>query len=279
MVERDGVRLTVREWPGPSEVDGPPLLLLHGLASTSHIWDLVAPRLAGRRRVVAFDQRGHGESGKPSSRYGFEHVAADAAAVIRASRLRRPVVAGHSWGATVALETALRYPRLVTGTVLLDGGFVTLRRGMDWPTAREALHPPPIDGMPVEEFLRWVEGSAEVPVTPEIEAVILSIVRIDGDGRIRRRLSVRNHLRILRAIWEHDALASLRRVRAPTLVLATRRKGAKGREVMFLEAKLRASVAVRAIGEPVRFEWIEGIHDVPLQRPDTVARRILRFPC
>jgi hypothetical protein len=34
---------------------------------------------------------------------------------------------------------------------------------------------------------------------------------------------------------------------------------------------------VRAIGEPVRFEWIEGIHDVPLQRPEALARRIARF--
>ena len=58
-----GVRLAVREWPG----QGPSILLLHGLASSSHIWDLVAPRLAPRFRVVAYDQRGHGLSGKPSS--------------------------------------------------------------------------------------------------------------------------------------------------------------------------------------------------------------------
>ncbi len=68
-VQGDGVRLAVREWPGNG-------LSLHGLASTSRIWDLVAPHLAPRFRVVAYDQRGHGLSGKPSSGYGFDHLLA-----------------------------------------------------------------------------------------------------------------------------------------------------------------------------------------------------------
>ena len=51
----DGVRLAVREWPGGE----PGVLLLHGLGSSSHIWDLVVPRLQrDRLRVVAYDQRG-----------------------------------------------------------------------------------------------------------------------------------------------------------------------------------------------------------------------------
>jgi len=45
----------------------------------------------------------------------------------------------------------------------------------------------------------------------------------------------------------------------------------------FMEEKRRAARRVRAIGGHVRFEWIDGIHDVPLQRPEAVARRIMRF--
>ena len=66
----DGVKLAVRDFGGT----GRDLLLLHGLASTSHIFDLVAPRLTRGFRVVAYDQRGHGESSKPSSKYGFGHM-------------------------------------------------------------------------------------------------------------------------------------------------------------------------------------------------------------
>ena len=68
-VANDGVRLHVREWPG----GGDDVLLIHGLASTSHIWDLVAPRLVRLGlHPIAYDQRGHGRSSKPSSGYGFE---------------------------------------------------------------------------------------------------------------------------------------------------------------------------------------------------------------
>jgi hypothetical protein len=45
----------------------------------------------------------------------------------------------------------------------------------------------------------------------------------------------------------------------------------------FMQDKVRAAKAVRAIGDPVRFEWIEGIHDLPLQRPTALAGRIRRF--
>lgn len=269
------VRLMAREWPG----DGPAVLLLHGLASSSRILDLLAPQLASSFRVVAYDQRGHGRSTKPDRRYGFDHVAGDALAVIRAFRLDRPVLVGHSWGANVALEVAARWPRRVAGAVLIDGGFLSLRDEMDWRTARTVLAPPPLAGMRVEDFLAMARSGFEgrLTVTPEVEAAVLSIVRVDREGRIRPRLSLRHHLRILRALWEQDTLALLRGIRVPTLVLATRVRGPRPEEVPFLEAKRAASHAVRAIGAPVAFEWIEGIHDIPLQRPEALARRIGRF--
>src|SRR4051794_32579537 len=61
VVSSDGVKLAVRDLGGR----GRALLLVHGLASSSHIFDLVAPRLLEDFHVVAYDQRGHGESGKP----------------------------------------------------------------------------------------------------------------------------------------------------------------------------------------------------------------------
>jgi pimeloyl-ACP methyl ester carboxylesterase len=282
-VVTDGVRLAVRAWTGDERETGrnrrPSILLLHGLASTSHIWDLVAPRLAGEFRVVAYDQRGHGRSSKPTSGYGFASMTADAAAVIGALRLGRPVVVGHSWGANVALELAVRRSRSVGGCILLDGGFLSLRDRMDWRTTRELLSPPALAGMSLESFRRGIRtelGSA-VEVTPEIEAAIISLVRVDRVGRIRPRLARANHLRILRAMWAQDPLELLRSVRVPTLVLAARTAGHAGADEAFTEAKRQGSAAVRAIGAPLRFEWIGGIHDVPLQRPAAVATRIARF--
>jgi pimeloyl-ACP methyl ester carboxylesterase len=270
-----GVRLAVREWPGK----GPSILLLHGLASSSHIWDLVAPRLAPRFRVVAYDQRGHGLSGKPSSGYGFDRLIADAAAVIRTLRLGRPVVVGHSWGANVALQLAVDRPRLVSGDVLVDGGFLSMRDRMDWRTARTMLAPPQLKGMSLQQFRAGMRGFTRgaVELTPEIESVFLSLMRVDGDGNIHPRLSRANHLRILRALWEQDAQGLLRRVQVPTLVLAVRSAPGEADSAGFMEEKERAAEVVKAIDKAVRFEWIEGIHDIPIQRPDAVAERIERF--
>jgi pimeloyl-ACP methyl ester carboxylesterase len=270
-----GVRLAVREWPG----DGPSILLLHGLASSSHIWDLVAPRLAPRFRVVAYDQRGHGLSGKPSSGYGFDRLIADAVAVIRTLELERPEVVGHSWGANVALQLAVDRPLLVSRGVLIDGGFLSMRDRMDWRTARTALAPPQLSGMSLEQFrsgmATFTRGALEI--TPGVEAVFLSLMRVDREGNIHPRLSRANHLRILRALWEQDAQGLLRRVRVPTLVLAVRSRPAEADSAGFMQDKERAAEVVKAIDEAVRFEWIEGIHDIPLQRPDAVSERIERF--
>jgi pimeloyl-ACP methyl ester carboxylesterase len=273
-VRTDGVRLHVRRWPGGQNG----VLLIHGLASSSHIWDLVAPRL-GRLGVepVAYDQRGHGRSSKPSSGYGFEHTAADAAAVCRATTLRRPVVVGHSWGANVALELAVRHPRLVSGVILLDGGFSSMRDRFDWPTAKAVLSPPPFAGIPVETFVAGIPEHSGLERSPEIEAVVLSLVRVDGRGRVHPRLARANHLKILHALWAQDTDGLLGRLRVPTLVLAARTREVGPGEVEFARAKAEAARRVRAIGPPVAFEWIEGIHDVPLQRPEAVARRIARF--
>jgi pimeloyl-ACP methyl ester carboxylesterase len=246
-IDGDGVRLHVREWPG----GGPAALLVHGLASTSRIWDLVAPRLArAGLHVVAYDQRGHGGSSKPSSGYGFDRTSADAAAVIRTLGLRTPLVVGHSWGANVVLELAARRPRSVGACVLIDGGFANLRGRFDWRAAKEALAPPNFAGTPVEEFLgrlrAWLGGV--MTVTPEVEETLLSLVAVDREGKIRPRLSRANHLRILRSLWEQDTVGLLGRVNVPTLVLAVRSAPGTPDSAGFMEQKRRAARVVRAIG-------------------------------
>jgi pimeloyl-ACP methyl ester carboxylesterase len=270
--------LSVRLFEGPGgDARVPALQLHHGLASSQHIWDLMLPRLTRRYRVVTYDARGHGTSGKPSSGYGFDKVGADALAVMRATRRPKPVVVGHSWGAMVALELAAAGRRHISGAVLVDGGIGRLRDSMDWPTTKERLAPPHLTGMPVEEFrglIRTFTADA-IEVTPDVEDIVLSVMRVRADGTIDPRLSRANHLRILRAIWEQDTHALFARLTVPTLAIVAHRRDDPGSD-----AQRRADVAtVRTIarGRPLSIEWIEGIHDLPLQHPDTLVRTIDRF--
>jgi len=100
----DGVPLAVVECGTPGR---PAALLLHGfsLASTSFL-PLMTPADCARWHLVAFDQRGHGRSGKPwtPSAYAAERWADDVASVIAATGLSRPVIVGWSFGGYTALD-------------------------------------------------------------------------------------------------------------------------------------------------------------------------------
>src|SRR5947208_11779692 len=141
------------------------------------------------------------------------------------------------------------------------------------------LAPPPMTGMHVDQYVGMVRQfmPPDMEITVEVEAVFRSLMRVDREGRIRPRLSRANHLKILRALWEQDALELLRKVSVPTLAVGTRRETEEESERMFIAAKEASAEQVREIDDLVRFEWIEGIHDVPLQRPNAVAELIRGF--
>jgi pimeloyl-ACP methyl ester carboxylesterase len=231
--------------------------------------------------VVAYDARGHRGSSKPSSGYGFDHVVADAIEVIRATRLRRPIFVGHSWGAMVGLELAARHPRSVAGAVLIDGGLASMREQMDWKTARERMAPPRFAGTPVEDFVTRLEGvfGDSMPLTEDLTRTLLQVIDVDRRGRIHPNVAFGNHLRILRAIWEQDPVARYGELRVPVLAIASRPADPGPAEAAFLESKRRGMRRARAAtrGLPVTFELMEGIHDLPLQHPKRLARRIVRF--
>jgi pimeloyl-ACP methyl ester carboxylesterase len=269
-----GVRLRARQIAGASN-DAPALLLHHGLASSQRIWDLMLPGLARRFRVVTYDARGHGLSAKPSAGYGFDHVTGDALAVITAARLRRPVVVGHSWGADVALALAANRPRTVGGAVLVDGGVFRMRSSFPtWEVAKRQLAPPLLAGTPLEAFRASLTRWSPVPLTPDVEAIFLSLMRVDGRGRIHPRLARANHFRILRAIWDQDAVALHALLRVPTLAILAH-GSAEG--AAFDAAKREAVQRLKAAGSPASFLWVEGIHDLPIQQPELLVRRITRF--
>src|SRR5262249_16724327 len=139
-VQVSGLDLHYLDWGG----EGTPILLLHGLASTVHIWDLVAPQLTTHGHVFALDQRGHGLSSQPASGYDFASITADLARFAGVVRIaERFFLVGHSWGAHVALAFARRYGERLRGVVLVDGGVVDLKtRWPTWEIAEQQMTPP-----------------------------------------------------------------------------------------------------------------------------------------
>ena len=150
----DDVRLRATRWRGA----GTPVLLLHGLASSRRFWDLVVPGLAGLA-VVALDQRGHGDSERPTGPYDGATVARDALTALDALGISRAVVVGHSWGASTALRLAATAPERVLSVVCVDGGLGSPREaGTTREQARERLTPPRFAATPAELLERVSAG-------------------------------------------------------------------------------------------------------------------------
>src|SRR5712664_3353246 len=175
-----------------------PILLLHGLASAARIWDLVAPLLAERGYLVtALDQRGHGQSDKPDNGYDFASIVEDDTIAARSLGIERPIVVGHSWGASVALQYAAAHSDNITALVLVDGGTNQLSLRPNWSReqALQDLAPPRFAGTPRDTFLSYYRnGPLGQQWTPELEESVLNIIQLREDNTVAPRLDFENHL-------------------------------------------------------------------------------------
>jgi pimeloyl-ACP methyl ester carboxylesterase len=124
----DGVALS-----GEESGNGPAIVLLHGLTATRR-YVVMGSRALQRSgyRVIAYDARGHGRSAPASGprAYTYEHLAADLAAVLDATGVKSPLLAGVSMGSHTAVRFALEHPERVAALALITPAFdPTLPRG------------------------------------------------------------------------------------------------------------------------------------------------------
>jgi pimeloyl-ACP methyl ester carboxylesterase len=98
----------------------PPILLLHGIASSGHTWDWLVATLTPTHSVLRLDFRGHGQSGRAPGAYQMADYLSDAVAVCEQVVQRPCVVVGHSLGGATAAALAQQRPDLVSGIILED---------------------------------------------------------------------------------------------------------------------------------------------------------------
>ncbi len=121
------MRFHFLEWGHP---DAPPIVLLHGGHQSAHSWDLVSLHLAQRYRVLALDQRGHGDSEWARDViYSNHEMSLDAEAFIGAMGLTKPILIGHSMGGRNSMLLARRAHALLSAMVIVDVGPELSERG------------------------------------------------------------------------------------------------------------------------------------------------------
>jgi pimeloyl-ACP methyl ester carboxylesterase len=107
--------------------EGPDLVLVHGLTGNLAVWHLrIVPELSERFRVLTYDLRGHGHSDAPPTGYTPDAMAEDLLRLLDALEIERPVIAGHSYGADIALYHALRQPRRVSEVIAIEAALPAL---------------------------------------------------------------------------------------------------------------------------------------------------------
>jgi len=250
---------------------------VHGLGSSSHIWDLTGPLLAAdSHRIVAVDQRGHGESDQPTSGYAFPSIVADLAGFMDAVGVGEPsVLVGHSWGASVVLHFGVTHPHRTAGIVLVDGGTSSPGERWTWEETESRLAPPEIDGQLWSDLYRRMARNNGAYVDPRAEAVGRSLFHVDAEGRVLRRFRIPNHMQVVRALWEQRPAELLPRVNCPALILPSR-QASDAPEAR--TSKVASAERALALLPQARLRWFEDtVHDVPLQRPEELAQELRAF--
>jgi pimeloyl-ACP methyl ester carboxylesterase len=112
-VQIDKYRIHYIEHPGA----GTPVVLIHGLPGTAQDWEDITPLLPGRR-TIAIDRPGFGYSSGGYVPFTRQLEVIDA--LLHKLHVVRPILVGHSYGGTISLGFAERYPSEVSGLVLVD---------------------------------------------------------------------------------------------------------------------------------------------------------------
>jgi pimeloyl-ACP methyl ester carboxylesterase len=254
-----GPLLAVRELPGEARA----FLLVHGLASNARVWDGVARVLAAHgHRVVAVDLRGHGLSEAPEDGYDTDTAADDLAGLADVLGLRRPVVAGQSWGGNVALSLAARYPAVAAAVACVDGGW--LRPGGSYASFDECwavLAPPVLNGVRYSDLAERIRAAHPDWPAEGVEGTLGNLVELPGGG-VRARLAREHHRDILRSLYEQDPADWYPRVTVPVLLVPAAGEDDAGEQV---RAALAALPRARA-------RWYPGAdHDLHAQYPERLA--------
>ena len=217
-VEGDNVRLNYLDWGG----DGPPLILIHGIANSPHIFDELAPLLRDRFHVVAYARRGHGQSEAPAGSYDSKVLVSDLVHLLDNLHIERANFLGWSMGGNEVTEFAGLYPERVDKIVYLEGGY-------DWsdPTFFKAFTEMLAVNSPTPETLRsldalrdWYRAAwigRDVQWTPALEAFLRDAVRVEPNGTVDPVPSIEVFGALIHTLgtWRRDYT----KVRTPALAI------------------------------------------------------------
>jgi pimeloyl-ACP methyl ester carboxylesterase len=282
-----GDRLHYLDWGGPTtdREPLPPLLLIHGLASTAWSWAPICRRLRAETRVLAVDLRGHGLSESPRTGYDLESLAYDALTVLSANGFGADLdgppaaVAGHGLGAAVAVTMANLRPLSVAALALVEGGFedVAEATGMSAADYQRSIGEPPEVMASLAAYLTDRREFDPPTWDADQERAARAAVDEKHAGHVASVMRAHALRGSVEALFSYRPRAALAQVAAPVLI-AVAESGAADDETtrerrIALEDLVRARAAAGVSAPDVRVFPGTG-HNLMRYRPDELSGAI-----
>jgi len=258
---------------------GPALVLNDGIGCAGFAWRYLQPTLARSYRVIHWHYRGHGRSGLPKDRERTQiaDLASDMVQLLDHLSVDKAVIAGHSMGTQVALETYRQAPERVTALWLLCGSYGQVTSHFHGSDALKRVLPSII--AQVKKRLGLARALwGRVPA-----GLAYRVGKMSGefDGMDFREEDFRAYwehialmdpdlfLAMLQGAGDHSAEDLLPQITAPTLVVAAERD-------TFTPAELSEHMAKSIPGaEFLRIDG--GSHAAPVEQPKTIHESFERF--
>ena len=239
---------------GPS--GAPPLLMLHSLGTTLHVWDAQAEALAASWRVIRPDLRGHGLTTVPTGPCSIADLARDALAVLDALGVGMAHVAGLSIGGMVAQTMAALAPDRVASLILCDTA-MAIPPATTWRERAALVRAQGMVAVVEAVMARWVTpGFGQAPAAGGLRAMLL---RTDPEG----------YAAAAEAIAAADLTASTGALTTPALILVGDQDQA---------TPLASAEAMRAAMQCASLEVLPGAAHIPtMEVPALVTDAIRRF--
>ena len=191
--------------------NGPPVVMVHGLAEDRRSWALAQERLAYDYRTFAYDLRGHGETGAGAGDGTLDQLAGDLGRFLEA--LTGPAAClGYSLGGTIVLALAAARPDLVEHAVVSGTSSVVGRAAAEFFEDRIGLLRN--DRAAFEAALREDTAAQIVTLGKDLDAITARRLEAVGDGR-----GYINAARAMQGLNEEPLNASLGRIRCPVDVI------------------------------------------------------------
>jgi esterase len=265
-VRVNGVTLHYLDW-GPA--NAPPVVLLHGITGHARVWDYLAERLVPGRRVLALDQRGHGDSDPaPDDDYRVATMADDVAAFAGSLQLDRFALLGHSMGGRIAIQYAAAHAGRLERLIIVDIGPDLELAGLQRVRDMMSQSPERIESEEwAVEYIRRANPLQDVDLLRQ--RVHHGLKRLpDGGLTWKYAKGLRDMMRAGRRdvvdLWE-----PLARIPCPTLVV-------RGAESDILSPEVAKKMTERL--PDGRLVEIPGAgHTVPADRPDDFVRHVRAF--